>query len=394
MAKIPFTRIFHSWIVGMLLFAASLTSAIAADPEKDATSMLVYISAFDRGEQGAIWINRINIATGELTVVEKMTAISQPFFLALSPKREGRQWLYATHAGDGFGKGEEEVIAYSLDAGSGQLKELNRQSTRGAASCYLDVDPTGGSLLVANYTSGDVASFPIEPDGKLKPSASFVRHTGSSVDPKRQQEPHAHCILASPDSRFALAADLGIDRVLVYKLSAKTGTVTLGGDGQHARATPGGGPRHLVFDPSGKRVYVINEIGNTITGYRYHGENGQLSRFQEISTLPDGWSERTHTADLKFTPDGRFLYGTNRGHDSIACYRVAEDGRLTRVEIRPSLGKGPQNLAITPDGRFLLCANMPGNNVVTFEVDQESGKLSPVGEPLEMPMPSCIMLAP
>lgn len=383
----------YLWLVLVVLAWGIVGEAGAEEPRQEDSTMRVYISAFDRGDRGAIWGCQLNLKSGALKLERKLTAIEQPFFLALSPQVDGQQRLYATHAGSGFGKGEEEVIAFDINAESGELTELNRQSTRGAASCYLDVDSTGRTLLVANYTSGDVASLPIQSDGRLLPAASFVKHQGSSVDPKRQQEPHAHCFLASPDSRFALSADLGIDRVLVYQLKAKSGQVTLASEATHAAAKPGAGPRHLVFDPQGERVYVINEIGNTIAGCHYESASGRMKVFQEISTLPEGTTVRTHTADLKFTPDGRYLYGTNRGHDSIACYRVAADGRLTRIEIRPSLGKGPQNLAVTPDGRLLLCANMPGGNVAVFRIDQATGKLTPVGKPLEMPMPSCIMLA-
>ncbi|MCA9179690.1 MAG: lactonase family protein [Planctomycetales bacterium] len=354
-----------------------------------AGSLLVFVSAFAKGEEGAVWSLRLNLRTGQLEKIRSNDSVSQPFFMALSPDQ---QRLYCTHAPKSFGSEEpEEVVAFAIENSDGQLRELNRQSTRGTASCYLDVDRAGKTLLVANYTSGDVASLPIAEDGSLKPAASFLRHSGTSVDSKRQQEPHAHCIVVSPDGRHVLAADLGIDKVLNYQLDPATSKLA-SAEQPFVRTPPGAGPRHLTFHPRGKHVYVIHELANTIGVFSYLPEQGILIERQVISTLPADATVTTHTADVKLTPDGRFAYGTNRGHDSLACYRVAEDGALSLIEIRPSLGKGPQNLAITPDGRWLLCANMPGNNVVVFAIDGESGRLREVGEPLAIPMPSCIML--
>ena len=187
-----------------------------------------------------------------------------------------------------------------------------------------------------------------------------------------------------------LAADLGIDKVLIFELKAETAEITPNAAQAFAELPPGSGPRHLIFHPNGKRVYVINELKNTVTFFDYATETGVLTQQQTISTVPQDFDCISHTADLKITPDGRFLYGTNRGHDSIAIFRIADDGRLSLVTIEPSLGKGPQNLLITPDGRWLLCANMPGDNVAVFAIDASTGGLKSTGEPISIPMPSCI----
>jgi 6-phosphogluconolactonase len=220
-----------------------------------------------------------------------------------------------------------------------------------------------------------------------------VQHKGSSVNPQRQKEPHAHCIVVSPDNKFAFAADLGTDQILSYRLEPATAKLTPNKP-PFAKAPPGAGPRHLTFHPNGKRVYVINELLNSVTVFDYDAGAGTLTEKQTISTLPADFKGTSHCADVKITPDGKFLYGTNRGHDSIACYAIGEDGKLTLVAIEPSLGKGPQNLAITPDGRWLLCANMPGNNIAVFGIDPKTGKLKSAGEPVGQPSPSCIMLLP
>ena len=366
----------------LLLSALLMTSAIAqaADP-------LVFISAFASGDKAGIHAFSFDSKTGALKPLHRTTDIQNPFFLAISPDK---RFLYAIDAEKFGGPDDEFVASYALEERTGKLKRLNQQSTRGTASCYLDVDATGKSVLVANYSSGSVTSLPVQPDGSLGGAASFVQHSGSSVDSERQKGPNAHSIIVSPDNRFALAADLGIYKIMIYHLDTATAKLTPNEAQPFAKLAPGSGPRHLSFHPNGKRVYVINELANTVTFFDCDTENGTLIERQTISTLPSDFTGKSYTADLKITPDGKFLFGTNRGHDSIASYRIGDDGKLTLIDIEPSLGKGPQNLLITPDGRWLLCANMPGNSVFVFQIDAASGKITKVGDPVEIPMPSCI----
>lgn len=348
---------------------------------------LVFISAFESGDKGAIHAFHFDAKTGALKPLHRNTDIQNPFFLAISPDQ---RFLYAINAEKFGGADDEFVAAYAIEDRTGQLKRLNQQSSRGRASCYLDVDATGKTVVVANYASGSVASLPVMKDGSLGEAASFVQHRGAGVDPARQKGPNAHSIVVSPDNRFALAADLGIDKILIYRLDAATAKLTPNESQPFAKQQPGSGPRHLTFHPNGKRVYVINELKNTVTFFDYTADSGTLTERQTISTLPADFSGKSYCADLKITPDGRFLYGTNRGHDSIATYRIADDGQLSLVTIQPSLGQGPQNLLITPDGQWLLCANMPGNSVIVFWIDAKTGNLRAAGEPVAMPMPSCI----
>jgi len=359
-------------------------------PTANADEPLVFISAFATGDKGSIHAFQLESKTGQLKPLHHTTGVENPFFLAVS---NNQKFLYSIHAKNFGVKENEQIAAYQIEGRTGRLKLLNRQSSLGTAACYLDVDATGKTVLVANYSTGSVASLPVKADGSLGEAASFVRHTGSSVDPARQKEPHAHCIVVSPDNRFVFAADLGLDQVLSYRLDAKTSKLTPN-DPPFAKSPAGAGPRHLTFHPNGKRVYVINELSNSVTVFNYDVKSGSLTENQTISTVPQNFKGTSHCADLKITPNGRFLYGTNRGHDSIAAYRIGDDGRLTLIGIEPSLGKGPQNLAIMPGGEMLLCANMPGNNVATFRIDSKTGGLKSVGEPIVITSPSCIMVLP
>ena len=370
----------HVLAIALLI---SLTNQLAS-----AEDPLVFISAFAAGEEGAIHAYQLDLESGELRLVRKTADVEHPFFLALSPDK---QYLYSIHAKTFGGKEHEQVAAYRIVGDTGELKVLNRQSALGTAACYLDVDATGKTVVVANYSTGSVASFPVQKDGSLGKASSFIQHEGSSVNPGRQEGPHAHCFVISPDNRFALAADLGLDQVLCYRLDAENSKLSPNRQ-PFVRTPPGGGPRHLAFHPRGKHVYVINELANTITMYDYEGKTGMLTEQQTITTVPDDFDGTSHTADLKITPDGRYLYGTNRGHDSIAAYRLDDRGRLTLFAIESSLGKGPQNLAIAPGGKLLLCANMSGKNVAVFRIDTKTGALKSVGEPIVIPRPSCIMI--
>lgn len=374
-------------ILSVTLMITAGISFAAADDDP-----LVFVSAFAGGDEGAIHAYHFDLESGALKPAERTAGVGNPFFLALSPDHK---FLYSIHAEKFGGEDHEEIAAYAIEDGNGKLKLLNRQSALGSASCYLDVDATGKALLVANYSTGSVASLPIKDNGSIGESVSFVQHEGGSgVDPKRQKGPYAHSIVISPDNRFAYAADLGLDQVLGYRLDPATAKIVSNEAQPFAESPPGAGPRHLTFHPNGKHLYAINELTNGVTRYDCDSETGKLTRQQTISTLPDDFDGKSYCADLKITPNGKFLYGTNRGHDSVAAYRIGDDGALTLIEIEPSLGKGPQNLAITPDGRWLLCANLPDSNLAVFQIDPETGELKSKGEPIATPKPSCIMLVP
>ena len=377
------------WFVRSLFAIAVGGLMISGRGNASAEDLLVFVSAFATGDEGAIHAYSLNSESGQLVLLRRTTDVQNPFFLAISPDRK---FLYSIHAPGQFGGTEnEQVSAYRVVGNAGELKLLNHTSTLGTAACYLDVDATGKTVLIANYSTGSIASLPVHSDGALGAAATFVQHKGSGVDKTRQDGPHAHCIVVSPDNRFVLSADLGLDQILCYRLDAATSTLVPSAQ-PFVRTPPGAGPRHLTFHPDGKHVYVINELSNSVTLFDFRPDSGILTEQQTIATLPSDFSGTSYCADLKITPNGRFLYGTNRGHDSIAAYRLDENGRLTLLSIESSLGKGPQNLVITPDGKHLLCANMPGNNLVVFQINMDTGKLTKAAEPVSIPSPSCIRI--
>lgn len=361
-----------------------ITMVLCADTR--AEEPIVLVSSFAGGDDGGI--SAFKMGTGQqLSLVHKTKGIPNPFFFDVSPDH---RFLYSIYAETFGGEKHEQIASYSLSLPDGHLKELNRQTTRGTASCFVQVDRNGKALLVANYSSGSVISYGLHSDGRLSEPVTFVQHTGGSVNEARQKEPHAHCFVISPDSRFAFAADLGIDQVVSYAFDSAKGTLTPARQ-PFARTMPGAGPRHAIFHPDGRKFYVINELLNSVTFFEYIASDGLLIEKQTISTLPADFKGESYCADLKITPNGRFLYGTNRGHDSLAMYSIADDGKLTLLGIEPSRGNGPQNLAITADGKTLLCANMPGNNVATFQIGDD-GRLKLVGTPIEVVSPSCIRI--
>ena len=374
-----------------LLVCLTASSAALADLP------LLFISAFAPGEKGAIHSFKFDPTNGSLEEIARNTEVSNPFFLAVS---KDNRFLYATYSKQFGGKENEHISSYALEGRSGKLRSLNQESSHGRATCYVTVDATGHSVLAANYSSGTVASLFASEDGTLHSATSVFQH---EVDPlpaaadtskQKPKQPNAHCIVVSPDNRFALSADLGADKIFIYKLDAATARLTPNEAQREAKLPAGSGPRHLIFNKAGNRVYVINELNNTVSFFRYDPDTGVLTLNQTISTLPDDFAGNSFCADLKLGADETFLYGTNRGHDSVVIFRVGADGALLREGIEPSLGKGPQNLLVTPEGKWLLCANMAGDNVAVFSIDPSSGKLKSAGTPTPMPRPSCIRMVP
>jgi 6-phosphogluconolactonase len=274
----------------------------------------------------------------------------------------------------------------------GTLEKLNEQPSKGGGPCHVIVDPTGKFALIANYGGGSVAAFPIDEAGKLAAATGFVQHTGSSVNPDRQKQPHAHSIYSDADARFVYACDLGTDQVLIYRLDAEKGTLTPH-EPPFAKLPPGSGPRHLALHPRGF-AYVINELLNTVTVFKHDSAAGTLTEIETVPTLPEGFSGKSSTAEVFIHPNGKYLYGSNRGHDSIVSYQIADDGRLTLIEHTPSQGKSPRSFALDPTGKFLLAAHQDTDNIVVFRIDAATGKLTPTGHNAKVGAPVCIMFPP
>jgi len=344
----------------------------------------VYFGTYTSAKSKGIYLSRFDSKTGTLTTPELVAEADNPNFLAVAP--DGH-FLYAI-----CDRGKElagAVNAYTLNPRTGQLTLLNQMSSGGTWPCHLVVDATGKCLLTANYANGSIAALPIHADGSLGEITSRIQPTGSSVNPKRQTGPHAHFILPSPDNRFVLACDLGLDKVFAYRLDAATAKLSAG-DPPFATVAPGSGPRHLVFSGDGRFVYVVNEMGNTITVFSYDPASAAMVEVQTVSTLPKDFTATNTTAEIILHPSGKFLYASNRGRDSIALFSVNhKTGRLTFVEDQSTQGLTPRHFTVAPDGRWMIVENQDSHSVVMFAIDATTGKLKPSGQKLSVDHPVC-----
>ncbi len=368
--------------------AALLLTSYARGAEKARAKgeFFVYVGTYTGQKSKGIYAYRFDAATGKLISLGLVAETVNPSFLAVHPNQ---RFLYAvSETSDHEGRSSGAVSAFAIDRGTGKLAFLNKVSSRGGGPCYVAADKTGRDILVANYSGGSVAVLPVLRDGRLGEASAFVQHAGSSVNPKRQQGPHAHSINVSPDNRFAVAADLGLDQVLIYRFDPAKGSLANPGI---AKVNPGAGPRHLAFHPSGRFVYVINEMQSSVTAFAYDAGRGALRELQMISTLPRDFAGDNTTAEVQAHPAGKFLYGSNRGHDSITVFAIdTEKGTLTPVEHVPTQGKTPRNFGIDPTGSYLFAANQNSDNIVVFRIDPKTGRLTPTGQVLEVSSPVCV----
>jgi len=370
----------------LLVLAAASAPGLLAGGTLD-----VFVGTYTGGKSEGIYRFTLDTETGATTPPVLAAESKNPSFLALSP---GGDRLYAVNETDDFDPGGSGAVsAFAISAG-GELRPLGQRSSRGADPCHLAVDADGRRLVVANYSGGNVALLPIQPGGALAPSTFVRAHTGQGPKKGRQDGPHAHAVVFDPGGRFLLSADLGADRVFVYRVDREHGTLQPGVP-KAASLPAGSGPRHLAFDPKGRFVYVINELASTLAVFSWDAEGGRMSPVQSVSTLPPGFSGDNSTAEVAVSPDGRFVYGSNRGHDSLAVFRVDDAaGTLTLVGHVPTGGKAPRHFAIDPTGRFILAANQGTGTIVVFRVDGESGMLSAVGEPVLVDRPVCVLPVP
>ncbi|MDQ6651889.1 MAG: lactonase family protein [Acidobacteriota bacterium] len=350
-------------------------------------SLNLYVGTYTSGKSEGIYIYRMNLDTGELKRLNTMKAVN-PSFLAINGNK---RHLYAVNEVRQFaGKSSGAVSAFSIDSTTGNLNFLNQQPSLGADPCHVIVDRTGRFVLVANYTGGNVSVFPVRRDGSLDPATDVVQHHGSSVNKEHQEGPHAHCLILDHANCYAFAADLGLDKVLIYRFDARAGKLTPGKE-PWVELKPGAGPRHFTFHPNGRHAYVIKELDSTLTGFSYDAANGILHSMQTVSTLPTDFSGHNDCADLHISPSGKFLYGSNRGHNSIVVFTIsASSGELTYLEHASTQGKTPRNFAIDPTGRFLLVANQQSDTIVTLRIDSVTGRLTPTDRAADVPAPVCL----
>jgi 6-phosphogluconolactonase len=377
-----------------LLFFFSAPVLLLAQPqtpEKSAAKgqYLAYVGTYTaKTSSKGIYAYRFDSEKGQLTSIGVAAETADPSFLAVHPNGK---YLYAVNEISTFNGGAGGAVsAFSIALKSGALKFLNQVPTRGAGPCHVSLDKNGAYVLVANYDGGSIASFPVHEDGSLGTASGFVQHSGSGPNKERQEGPHAHWIGTSPDNRFALAVDLALDEVLVYGFDSSKGIFTPMLSG-FAKVKPGAGPRHLAFHPNGKFAYVLSEMDSSVTVFSYQAKNGAFSSLETVSALPKDYAGPKEAAEIAVDPAGKFLYTSNRGHDSIAIFEInAAKGTLkSRGQVLTG-GKTPRHFAIDPTGKYLLAENQESNNIVVFHMDAATGNLTPTGQTIEVPSPVCI----
>jgi 6-phosphogluconolactonase len=378
----------------LLMAAAALCESRPAAPQKKPTTdkYWVYIGTYNQRGSKGIYRFDFDLATGKLTPRGLAGTTNEPSFLAIHPNQ---RFLYAVGEVAAFRRLKSGAVsAFAIDRQTGKLKLLNQQPSGGAGPCHLVVDKEGKHVLAANYTGGSACVLPIGEDGRLGNRTAFQQHHGKSVNKDRQEAPHAHSINLDPANHFAFVADLGLDKVMIYRYSAAKGTLTPNKP-PFASVAPGSGPRHFAFHPNGRSAYVINEMKNTVTAFRYDAKKGKLDELQTVSTLPEGFKKDNTTAEVQVHPSGKFLYGSNRGHNSIAVFAIdPKTGKLNRVQIQGKGIKTPRNFGMDPTGKFLIVANQDSDSLVVFRIDARTGKLTPTGDPVKVPMPVCVKMMP
>ena len=388
------TRRLFAFLLVLAAPAPLLRSVLAQGKSEEPRKYLAYIGTYTTKTQSkGIYAYRFDGATGKLSAMGVAAESADPSFLAVHP---GGKYLYAVNEIGNFnGEKSGAVSAYAIDRKTGKLTLLNQVASRGAGPCHISLDKTGKYVLVANYDSGTVAVFPVQSDGQLGKYTAFEKHIGSGVNKERQEGPHAHWIATSPDNRFLLTADLGIDRILISKFHLADGAFTRNKPNSGVKLKSGAGPRHAAFHPGGKFFYVTSELDSTVTAYSYDAKGGALHELQVISTLPKDFSGENDAAEIAVHPSGKFLYVSNRGRDSIAVFAMDPlKGKLTPVADIATQGKTPRNFAIDPTGRYLLAANQNSNSVVVFKIDLITGGLILTNQAVEVAAPVCITFVP
>lgn len=386
-------------LAGIALLSASCNSpqteqgklAEEATEDKPTTTM-VYIGTYSKPDQESIWLYSLNTETGELNQVLGIRAGENPSYLALDKER---RFLYAVNeTGNYEGKDSGALSAFAINQQTGDLTLLNKVPSGGGAPCHISVDDPGNTVMVANYTGGNIAAFPILEGGALgEPGIVLPPNTGSGPNKERQEAAHAHWIGPGPDGRFAFSVDLGTDEILRYSLGPDKAALT--GKSVAFTSKPGAGPRHLVFHPGGRFAYLINELNSTMTALNYDSEAGKFTEVQTISTVPADYKGENYCAAVKVSADGKFLYGSNRGHNSMVVYAIdGETGRLTLVQHQETGGDWPRDFTLDLTGTVLLVANERSNSVTSFKVDTATGRLAATGHTATVQKPVCLQVVP
>jgi 6-phosphogluconolactonase len=375
------------WAIAALLLSATAVLHAGNNPGTG-SSYFVYVGTYTGPTSKGIYVFRFDSATGQATEPVLAAETKNPSFLAAQP---AGHFLYAVNEVSDFeGKKSGAVSAFAIEV-NGNLKSLNEVPSQGSGPCHLSLDKTGKYVFVANYDSGSIAAFPIGSDGKLGQPTATIQHSGHGPDPERQEGPHAHEILPSPDNHFVVASDLGLDELLSYKFNARNGTLTANTPA-YAKTEDASGPRHFAFTPNGKYVYVLEEMRSAVSGFAYDAGSGRLTHIQTISSLPADFGGHKEAAEIAVHPSGKFLYASNRGHDSIAVFAIAPDGKLSNIEYVPTGGKTPRGFALDPTGSYLLVGNQESDSIAVFRIDPATGRLKMSGHEIKVPSPVSIEL--
>ena len=362
----------------------ALAAALWATPGAEAAAKryLVYVGTYTGPQSKGIYAYRFDAGTGKLDPVGLVGELTRPSFLTIHPNQ---RYLYAVSE-----LGNSTVTAFEINAKTGILTLLNTVPAKGSSACHLIVDQTGKSLVVANYGNGGVAAFRVAPDGRLSESTVQVQHSGSGPDASRQRGPHAHAVVLSQDNRFVFVPDLGLDKIFAYRLDPAQATLTAN-DPPFVTVAPGSGPRHFAFHPNGKFAYSVNEMKSSVTAFSYDRKNGALTNLQTVSNLPQDFSGTDNSAEIDVDSAGKFLYASNRGHDSITIYKIdLHKGTLATVDRVPTQGKTPRGFKIDPTGGYLLAANQDSGSIVVFKRNPATGRLTPTGQTVNVGSPVCI----
>jgi 6-phosphogluconolactonase len=355
-------------------------------PSFAARESLVFVGTYTRGGSKGIYAYRFDHGSGKLSELGLAAEAANPSFLAIHPN--GRYLYCVNELSKSPERNEGGVTAFRIDRPAAKLERLNELPSGGTSPCHLNVDATGRYLLVVNYGNGSTSVFRLKPDGSLAERTAVVQHSGSSVNARRQEGPHAHSVNLSKNNRFAIVADLGTDEYIVYRFDAQAGAITRHGA---AKVKPGSGPRHFSFHPTYRYGYGVNEMGSSVSVFRWDENAGTLAELQTISTLPEGFSGINNCAEILVHPSGAFVYASNRGHDSLAVFAVDQaTGRLRNLGHTSTQGKTPRNFRLDPAGEWLLAANQDSGNIVVFRVNRRAGALSPAGVEVKVPYPVCI----
>ena len=379
-------------LANVLLPVAATLAQRNSSKSNATTEYTVYAGTFTSvrgGESKGIYSFRFQPETGILGAPRVAAETDNPSFLAINPTD---QFLYSVNNIMEYqGQDAGSVSSFAIDPATGDLKFLNRVSSRSPGPTHLSVDHTSKALLVANYQGGSVVSFPIKADGSLGGAVSFDQHSGSSVNPDRQAGPHAHEMAVSPDNRFVFTPELGLDLVMSYRLDPAKATLAPN-DPAFVKVTPGSSRRHLVFHPNGRFAYSVNEVGSSVTAYTYDRQRGILTVIETLPTIPEDFKDTNTAAEIATDPAGKFLYASNRGHDTIAVFAInATKGTLKPLERIVTGGKYPRYFTFDPTGEYVLVAHQNSDNIVLFRFDKQTGHLTPTGASIHLPSPVCLL---